>query len=41
MVGYTTETPLIENYVGKTVISLQKDTLLCSEMGTEQNSFNY
>ena len=34
----TTETPLIEAYVGKTVIPPQNDTTSCSEMETEQNS---
>ena len=38
IVGCTTETPLIEAYAGKTVISLQKDTLFCSKVGIDQNS---
>ena len=37
IVGCSTETPLIEAYVRKRVIFLQ-DTLLCSKMGTDQNS---
>ena len=31
------ETPLIEAYVGKTVIPPQKDTLLCGKVGIDQN----
>ena len=34
--GCTTETPLTEAYVGKTVISLQKDTLFCVKVGIDQ-----
>ena len=40
MVSCTTEIPLVEAYAGKTVISMQKDTLLYSKMGTEQNFIN-
>ena len=35
--GCTTETPLIEAYVGKTVIPLQKDTLFCGKVRIDQN----
>ena len=38
IVGCSTETPLIEAYMAETMISPQKDTLLCSKMGTDQNS---
>ena len=32
IMGYTTETPLIEAYVGKTVIPPQKDALFCGKV---------
>ena len=35
--GCITETPLIEAYAGKTVISLQKDTLFCGKVGINEN----
>ena len=35
--GCTTETPLIEAYIGKTVIPPQRDTLFCGKMGIDQN----
>ena len=37
IVGCTTETPLIEAYVGKMVISPENNTLFYSEVGTDQN----
>ena len=35
--GCTTETPLIEAYAGKTVISPQKGNLFCGKVGIDQN----
>ena len=37
IIGCTTETPLIEAYMGKAVISLQKDTLFCGKVGIDWN----